>query len=71
MIEYSHEVDIPVVMDETLAVANKDLSVRGFSEKEYLGEVEVSFLHDASQLWSLAFTYLYLFPASCNDATIR
>ncbi|GFH58411.1 ApbA_C-domain-containing protein [Chaetoceros tenuissimus] len=28
------------VMDETLAVANTDLSVRGFSEKEYLGEVE-------------------------------
>ena len=55
--EYSHEGDIPLVMDETLAVANKDLSVRGFSEKEYLGEVEVSFLHDASQLKFHTFTY--------------
>ena len=38
----------PETGDETLAVANTDLSVRGFSEKEYLGEVEVSFLHGAS-----------------------
>ena len=30
-----------LVMDETLAVANKDLEVRGFSKDEYLGEVEV------------------------------
>jgi hypothetical protein len=30
-----------LVMDETLAVANKDLQVRGFSKDEYLGEVEV------------------------------
>ena len=47
-------------MDETLAVANTDLSVRGFSEKEYLGEVEVSFLHGASSLCSLILlTYHY------------
>ena len=30
-----------VVMDETLAVANKDLDVRGFSKEEHLGKVEV------------------------------
>jgi|AntRauTorckE5430_2_1112549.scaffolds.fasta_scaffold04715_5 hypothetical protein len=28
-------------MDETLAVANADLDVRGFSKEEYLGLVEV------------------------------
>jgi len=41
LIMYSHGI-IESVMDETLAVANKDLEVRGYSKEEYLGETEVS-----------------------------
>jgi len=36
------------VMDETLAVANKDLDVRGFSKEEHLGKVEKQAMMDLS-----------------------
>lgn len=34
------------IMDETIAIANKDLEVRGYTEEDFLGEPEVRFLSE-------------------------
>ncbi len=31
-----------MIMDETLAICNKDIETRGFSDRDFLGDFEVS-----------------------------